>query len=265
MKKILVLILTGILTLSLFAGCNNNSGASSNNTAEKTKYVVGLDPEFPPMGFNDNGELVGFDIDLAKAVAEEMGVEFEFKSIDWDSKELEINGDKIDLIWNGFSITDERKETFELSKPYLKNAQVVVVPVDSTIKTIEDLEGKKVLLQKGSSALNAIEKDPIYDKVGEIAPYPTNMECFQELDIGRGDAIVVDEVVGKYYIAKNAEGKFIVLDDKMQEEDYAIAAKKGNTELISKIEDAISKLYKDGKTKEISTEWFGEDIFYWES
>ncbi len=176
---------------------------------DKGTLVLGLDESFPPMGYrdSDNGEIIGFDIDLAKEVAKRLGVELILQPIDWDSKELELNGKKIDCIWNGMSITDARKVEMFLSKPYVANAQVIIVAADSPIKTRADLAGKKVALQKGSSALEAVEADEatcaaIKDG-GEIVEFADNLSAYMDLKVGRVDAFVVDKVVGEWIIKNN--------------------------------------------------------------
>lgn len=173
---------------------------------DKGTLVLGLDESFPPMGFRDSetGEIIGFDIDLAKEVAKRLGVELVLQPIDWDAKELELNGKKIDLIWNGMSVTDERIENMFLSKPYVANAQVIIVPSNSKIKTKADLAGKKIALQKGSSALDAVKADTeVYNSLGEVIEYAENLAAYLDLKAGRVDAFVVDRVVGEYIIANN--------------------------------------------------------------
>ena len=156
MKKIrnLVLIVLCILTVALFAGCSSTPAA-----AEKTKFIVGLDDSFPPMGFrDDSNNIVGFDVDLATEVANRLGMEVELKPIDWDAKVLELNSGSVDVLWNGVSITEERKQEMDFSRPYLANQQVIIVKADSDIADIASLAGKIVGLQKGSSALDALNK-----------------------------------------------------------------------------------------------------------
>jgi len=156
----------------VLGGCS-----SANNDAEKTPapaqtdtswqdiqdkgyFVMGLDDAFPPMGFRDEkNEIVGFDIDLAKEVAKRLGVDVKFQTIVWESKLEEINSGNIDVIWNGFSITPERQKEYLFTKPYIKNRQVIVVTADSPIKTKADLEGKKIGIQAGSSAQDAVMAD----------------------------------------------------------------------------------------------------------
>lgn len=179
---------------------------SLENIKSKGKFIVGLDDSYPPMGFRDEkNEIVGFDIDLAREVASRMGVEVEFQPIDWDSKELELNSGKIDCIWNGMSITDERIENMFFAKPYIANQQIIIVPASSGITSKAQLEGKIIGLQKGSSSLDALNADPVSAKVKEVVEYADNVSAYMDLQAGRIDVFVVDSVVGRYVISQNAK------------------------------------------------------------
>ena len=168
------------------------------------KFIVGLDDSYPPMGYRDEkNEIVGFDIDLAREVASRLGVEVEFQPIDWDSKELELNSGKIDCIWNGMTITDERMENMFFAKPYIANQQIIIVPAASGITSVAQLEGKVIGLQKGSSSLEALTANPISEKVKEIVEYPDNVAAYMDLQAGRIDVFVVDSVVGRYIISQD--------------------------------------------------------------
>ena len=279
MKRVISLCLTAAMMMS-FVGC----GASKNEpvvdeldhglgnepavTAEGEvpqlggKIIVGLDDEFPPMGFRDeNNEIVGFDIDLAKAAAEKLGSEIEFQPIDWDTKELELENGNIDLIWNGLTITDERTAAMDFTMPYLKNKQIIIVKNDSEIQSKADLAGKNIGVQAGSSALDAVEGDEMYADLGEVNSYDTNILAFTDLDIQRVDAVVADEIVARYYLANNENDFRVIEDGNFGDEVYGVAAKKGNTELISALQAALDSLSADGTAAEISIKWFGEDIY----
>lgn len=179
---------------------------SLTDIQSKGKIVLGLDENFPPMGYRDaeSNEIVGFDIDLAQEVAKRMELELVIQPIDWDSKEMELNGGSIDMIWNGMTITDDRIASMTISKPYIANKQVIIVPEDSSITTKADLEGKKVGLQKGSSAYEALTADEAtFKSLGEVVEYPDNVTVFTDLKAGRIDAFVVDEVNGRWIIENN--------------------------------------------------------------
>ena len=169
-------------------------------------FTLGLDDSFPPMGFrSENGmDVVGFDIDVAKKVCEKMGVTLVTQPISWDAKDSELSSGKIDCIWNGFTSLPEREEAMTLSFPYMVNKQVVVVLKDSPIKTLADLKDKTVVLQKGSSALDALEAKPELEASlkGE-GPIQVANNVLALNDLGKGanggDAVIMDEVVAKYY------------------------------------------------------------------
>ena len=187
-----------------------STAAADDDSLQKVKdkgtLILGLDDSFPPMGFRDeNDQVVGFDIDLATEVAKRMGVELVIQPIDWDSKELELETGRVDCLWNGLSITDERVAAMYFAKPYIANKQIVIVPEGSEIKTAADLKEKRVGLQKGSSALDALNANPVSKELSELVELADNVTVFSELKAGRIDAFVVDEVVGRYLISKDAE------------------------------------------------------------
>lgn len=237
----------------VLTGCGSNTDAKT--------LVMGLDDSFPPMGYrDDNEEIVGFDVDVAKAVAEKMGVELVLQPIDWNAKEQELNTGNIDCIWNGFTKTPEREENMTLSMPYMKNTQVVVVLADSDINTIADLAGKVVDVQSGSSAELAIDTIPdIKASFKELVAISDNVKAMMDLGIEGADAVVMDEVVARYYMAKS-EGKYRLLDEKLADEEYVIGFKKGNDKLKDEVELALKALKEEGKLAEIAEKWFGADI-----
>ena len=173
---------------------------------DKGVLVLGLDESFPPMGYRDSktGEIIGYDISLAEEVAKRLGVELKLQPIDWAAKEMELDSKNIDMIWNGMSVTEERATNMFLSKPYLANTQCIIVAADSPIKTKADLAGKKVALQEGSSAMEAVMADEAtYATIGELVTFADNLTAYLDLKAGRVDAFVVDLVVGEWIIENN--------------------------------------------------------------
>lgn len=171
---------------------------------DKGTLVLGLDASFPPMGFTaENGDIVGFDIDLATEVCERMGVKLEPKPINWNSKEQELENGNIDCIWNGLSVDESRLEMMTIAKPYLANAQVIMVPADSDIQTKADLEGKVVGLQAGSTALSAVQADTAaVESFKELREYEDNVMAISDMDNGRLDAVVLDVIVARYIMSQ---------------------------------------------------------------
>ncbi len=249
-KAAMFTMLIGLMMIVL-AGCSGGK--------DDSKLIIGIDDKFAPMGFRDeNNELTGFDIDYAKAAGEQMGKQVEFQPIDWSAKESELNSGRIDLIWNGYTITDERKEKVLFTKPYLKNSQVIVIPTTSSLSKLADLAGKTVGLQTLSSAADALDANPIKSKLKQVSEFPDNVLALTDLKTGRLDAVVIDEVVAKYYMSKE-QGTYKLLDESLAPEEYGIGVKKGNEELLTQLQSALDELHKNGKAAEISKKWFGED------
>lgn len=277
MKRFLALAAAALMALALFAGCSKEdegshadaSGSEAQlNSLEKVKQagklILGLDDSFPPMGYrDDNDEIVGYDIDLAKEVASRMGVELVLQPIDWDYKESELSDGNIDCIWNGMSIDDERREKLNLSEPYLNNQQVVVVLSDSGINTLADLAGKEVILQAGSTAEGALDSHPEVKetlKDGQAIPVDNNVQAMMELKNGTGDAVIMDAVVARYYLNLEDGDAYKILDEVLSEEEYAIGFRKGDQELRDEVQKILGEMKADGKLAEITIKWFGEDI-----
>jgi len=252
MKRFITSILVIVAMISIIAGCSKSS-------EEENTLVIGIDDKFAPLGFRDeNNDIVGFDIDYAKAAAKKMGMKVEFQPIDWETKESELSSGRIDLIWNGYTITDERKKKVLFTKPYLKNAQVVVTLADSPFTKLNDLKGKEVGLQSLSSAADALDADPIKAKIKKVTEFKDNVSALTDLKNGRLDAVVIDEIVINYYMTKE-EGTFKVLEESLAPEEYGIGVKKGNEELLNKLQKALDEMNEDGTAAEISKKWFGED------
>lgn len=264
-KKLLAIVLALAAFTFVLAGCSGSSDSSdrsSSDSADSDTLIIGVDDQFPPMGYRDeDGNIVGFDIDLAKAVAEKMGVKLKVQQIDWSAKELELDQGNIDAIWNGLTITPEREESMLFTKPYLENDQVIVVKKGSDIKTKADLAGKKVGVQKASSAQEALEADDIAKEVAQVVEYEENVSALQDLNIGRTDAVIVDKVVADWYI-KDENADEVVLEESLSPELYGIAVKKDNSELRDKIQKAFDEIVADGEAAKISEKWFGSDIIY---
>lgn len=255
MKKFGILFMLILAIGSILAACGSDSEKSSS---DKKELVIGVDDQFAPMGFRDeDNELVGFDIDYAEAAAKEMGYTLKFQPIDWSSKEAELQSGRIDLIWNGYTITDERKEKVLFSKPYLENAQVIVTKKDSKLASISDLKGKKIGLQAQSSAAEALDANAIKKDVKNVSEYKDNVLALNDLKTGRTDAVVIDEVVIDYYMSKETD-TYKVLDESLSPEQYGVGVKKGNEELLKELQTALDTLNENGTAEKISKEWFGE-------
>ena len=256
-----------LLTLgAVLVGCSKQepaapAAAPAPAPAAVTKIVVGLDDNFPPMGFRDEkNELVGFDIDMAKEAAKRLGVEVEFKPIDWSAKEAELSGKRVDALWNGLTITEERKQNILFTAPYMENHQIIVVPAGSAIKAKADLAGKVVGAQEGSSAVDAIKKEEaVFKSFKELKTFGDNVTALMDLTTGRLEAVVVDEVVGRYYVAKKPD-QYVVLEENFGTEDYGVGVRKDDAELLGKLDKALGEMKADGAAAKIAEQWFGKNI-----
>lgn len=255
-----------VLSLISLVGCSEQGETAKVDPYQKLQdkgYVVmGMDDTFAPMGFRDkNNEIVGFDVDLAKEVFKRVGLEVRFQPIDWTMKETELKSGNIDLIWNGYSITEERKEKVAFSDPYLENKQVIITLADTAISTKADLKGKKVAIQNESSAVDAVNTEPELVASfagGEPVLFDTNNEAFMDLEAKRSDAVVADEVLARYYIKQRGVEKYKVLEENFGEEEYGIGIRKEDTQLVAEINKAMEAIKGEGKYDEIYQKWFAK-------
>ena len=226
------------------------------------KFVLGLDDEFPPMGFRDeNNDIVGFDIDMARAAAKYLGVEVELKPVIWDTVLLSLNSGEIDCIWNGLSVTDERKKEIAYSKSYVNSDQIIVTLAGSDIKTKADLAGATVGTQMGSSTLDALDTDPATrDSFGELREYASFTQAMMDLDNKRLDAIVIDGIAFYGDFNVKAPGSYSVLEENFGREEMAIGIRKSDGEWAAKLNEAFEYLKTSGIAGELSKKWFGADI-----
>ena len=258
MKKLIALLCAMMMVLSACALAEDDS---LQKILDKGTFVLGLDASFPPMGFTDDyGNIVGFDIDVAKEVCNRLGVELVCQPIDWDAKEMELNSYGIDCIWNGMTITSDRLDSMNISVPYLCNRQVVVVRADSNVTALSDLAGKSLALQAGSSAEDALDSVPEFKaSLSQVVPYEDNTAALMDLNIQGVDAVLVDEIVAGYYIATMGVD-FIILDESLADEEYGIGFRKGDDALSEKVDALLLEMAQDGTLAQISTAWFADDI-----
>ncbi|MBQ9365758.1 MAG: amino acid ABC transporter substrate-binding protein [Schwartzia sp.] len=264
MKKMLAMLFFISAALCLLAGCGGKTDApQSDNSLQKVldtkQFVLGLDVGFPPMGFADEtGEITGFDIDVAQEVCNRLGVSLVKKGIDWNTKEDKLSDGTIDCIWNGLSVTPERSRTMNFSEPYMKNELIFVVSADSGAKGMYDLAGKKVGVQSGATAADALKASDIASKVS-VASFEDNLTLLRQLEQGVVDAALIDSVVAYYYIF-SSDKQFFILPSSLGEEKYAIGFRKGDQKLRDRVQSIISDMKADGTLGKISKKWFGSDI-----
>lgn len=269
MKKILAALLASSMVLTAFAGCNKDNGTGEDKSLQKVidsgKLVMGLDDSFPPMGYRDeNNEIVGFDIDCAKEVASRLGVELVVQPISWDSKEQELNTGNIDCIWNGMSVDDDRKAAMNLSEPYMNNRMILMVLGDSAIQSKDELAGKKIGVQSGSTAQKIFEGSEFYNSIGKdnLIGFKDNVTACMDLEMGGIEALFLDEVVAYSFIVLNGKD-YRLLDDGTltdEAEEYAIGFRKNDQALRDAVQGKLSEMKADGTLAEISEKWFSKDV-----
>ena len=258
MKRTKFFLLTLALTFVFAAafGCAEKE--------EKT-FTVGFDADFPPYGYIDeNGEYIGFDLDLAAEVCERRGWTLKLSPIDWNSKDFELESGAIDCIWNGFTM-NEREELYTWTNAYMDNSQVFVTRAADGLTTFADLAGKVVAVQADSSCEAALNDEENADAIALRDSFASLEKCaeyntaFMELESGAVDAIGMDVGVAKYQI-EGREDQFVIMEEPLQSEQYGVGFKLGNTELRDQVQETLLEMVEDGTFAEISNEWFGYDV-----
>ena len=220
---------------------------------ERTSLIVGFDAEFPPYGYMDeNGDYVGFDLDLAQEVCDRRGWELVKQPIDWAAKDMELSSGTIDCIWNGFTING-REDDYTWSVPYVNNKQVVVVTAESGIVDFAGLEGKVMGTQQDSSALAALEEEANAELAASFAgmeQYADYNTAFLDLEAGAIDALAVDIGVASYQLASRGDG-FVILEQELASEQYGIGFLLGNESLKNAVEETLMEMVEDGTFAEI--------------
>ena len=247
MKKILSLVLSIVLVLGLVACGQKATTSATSGSSTSTKLVMCTNAEFPPYEYKDGGEFKGIDVECAKVIGEKLGAEIEILDIAFDTLITTVNSGKADFAMAGMTVTEDRLEFVDFSHTYQKAVQTVVVPVNSLIKNVEDLYGKKIGVQTGTTGDIYCTGD-----FGEEAMerYSKIVDGFQAMKSGKIDAVVVDDQVAKS-IVEQEKDSFVILDTAYAEEEYAIAVKKGNKELLDKINAAIDEMKSNGELKAI--------------
>lgn len=267
-KRAALLLALAMLATTVLAGCGSKEDKSADNKKEDKKeakvenddetLIVGFDASFPPYGYkDDDGEYVGFDLELAQEVCDRNDWKLVKQPVDWDAKDMEIDSGTIDCIWNGFTMNG-REDEYTWSDPYIDNKQVMVVATDSGINSFDDLSGKLVETQADSSALAALQGDQkkladIFGSLTEIAEYNT---AFMDLESGACDAIAMDIGVAYYQInSRKNPDDYKVLDEEISSEQYAVGFKLGNEELRDKVQATLDEMAEDGTVAKIAEKY----------
>ena len=275
MKKIIALLLAAAMTATALVGCG---GSSSNTSAgagesasgdwsyieEKGDFVIGI-TYFEPMNYlDDNGELTGFETEFATKVCEEMGVTPKFQKIDWDSKEVELNAKTIDCIWNGLTITDDRKENMGISMPYMENKQVMVVKADKADEFAADsaLTSNVTVVAEKKSAGEDVAKEDGYFAEATYVSVDSQAKALLEVKSGTADVAIIDYVmsIGTLHDGSDYADLAVVEDKSFAPEQYGIAIRKDSTETLEKLNAAIQKVADDGELEKIADKYNLKDL-----
>lgn len=256
-KKILSLLAITVVLTGVFTACGtkentgSNSDDPSTSTGEPTvsssePLIVGTEAGFAPYEYMEGNEVVGVDMDIAKAIADSMGRELEIKNMDFDAALLAVQSGKVDFVAAGVSVSEERLKKMDFSVEYVNSTEVVVVNKDNPmVASVEDLDGKVIGVQQGNIADFYVEENI---DAKEIKRYTKFAQSAEDLKNGKIDCIVMDQLPAEDMVASNPE--LVILDGVLFEDKYAIAVKKGNTEMLDKINEVIEQLKADGKIDE---------------
>jgi len=236
-KKLVSIIVVSVMAATLFAGC----GSKNEDT-----LIVGTEAGFAPYEYMEGDKVVGIDMDIAQAIADSMGKELVIKNMDFDGALLAVQNGTVDFVAAGVSVNEERKEVMDFSIDYVDSTEVVVINnVTPTVASVEDLAGKIVGVQQGNIADFYVEANI---EAKEIKRYTKFAQAAEDLKNGKIDCIVMDLFPAEELVAANTE--LAILDGALFEDKYAIAVKKGNSELLDEIDTTIQKLKDDGKIEE---------------
>jgi len=262
MKKLGAILLVSIMALSMLAGCGGSSKTADveGGLLQEGKLLVGTEIGYPPMEYfdEDGSTPIGFDMEMAAALAEDMGLELELVDTAWDGIFAGVDTDKYDVILSCVSFTPDRDEQYLLSETYIANAPVLVVPKDSDISSIEETKGRSIAVQMETTADYIIQD---YNKEGlgaDLRQYEKVINAFDELKAGRVDSVCTDSVVAAYYLG-DAASDYKTVWQSPTKEPIVMCMKKGNDTLKERLETALQHLRDNGKLAEISTKYFGSD------
>lgn len=291
-KRIAALLLAGIMSVGLCSCASSNTSSASESSsaaesnadssaadstdstaseggdwqyiADKGNFVAGI-TLFEPMNYYDeNGELTGFETEFTKAVCEKLGVEAKFQEIEWDKKEIELNAKAIDAIWNGLTVTEERKENMGFSKSYVRNKQVVVIKADNKDKYTDEasMAGASCAAESGSAGQTAIETSSVLSQ-NEFVGASAQKDVLLEVKAGTVELGVLDYVMAKASIGEGTDYSDLMIVEgvELAPEEYAIGMRKGDTETIEKVNGAIDELVADGTLKALAEKYGLADVY----
>lgn len=254
----LMAVLIIVTSLGLVACGSSEPATETPAPAPEKVYVIGTDAAYPPFEKQEADKITGFDIDIINAIAEEMGIKIEVKHTGWDPLFSGIDNGSVDAGISAITITDERKLTYDFSNPYFEATQLIMVPTNSEVTTLQDLDGKKIGVQTATTG-NFVVQDAFGTTYEGIKGYDDTPSAVDDLLLGRLDAVVVDDAVLKGYLEVVGEDGFKLIEDPSFEiEEYGIVVKKGNTELLAIINEGLQKIKANGKYDQIFQSYFAE-------
>lgn len=249
MKKLIAAALVGTMVLTM-AGCGSKTaettGSEASSDAAGGTLVMATNAEFPPYEYYEGENVVGIDADIAAAVADKLGMELKIEDMAFDSIIPAVQSGKADIGAAGMTVTEDRATQVDFSDSYYTGVQVIIVTDDSDITGPDDLKGKKIGVQQGTTG-DIYSTDDFGDD--NVERFNKGMEAVQALQQGKIDAVIIDNQPAKTFVEENESLK--ILETSYVEEDYALAIKKGNDDLVKKVNDAIKELKEDGTFDEI--------------
>ena len=259
LKKLLVLGLAAVMTLSMTAcGGKEETADNTQNTADTPKLTFGTNAEFPPFEFvSANGTIDqydGIDMAIAKKIAEDNGKEAVINNMEFDSLLLALDNGQVDAVIAGMTVTEERKEAYDFSTPYYTATQVMIVKEDSDIQKAADMADKKIVVIQGYTGEACVQE------LGySYEAFKKGTEAVLELVNGKCDVVVIDSATAEKFVGDNQGLKIVEDPDAFADEQYAIAVKKGNTELLNEINASVQKMLDDGTISNLSAQYLDMD------
>ena len=250
-KKISAIAIIVAMVTVMLAGCGAGSSKSDIDYIKgKGTLIVGI-TDFAPMDYQEGGEWIGFDADLARLVAEDLGVEIKFVEIDWDNKILELDNKSIDVVWNGMTLTEEVASAMACTKPYLNNAQTVVVKADQAAQyqTIDDVKGLKFAVEAGSAGEAAAEENGF-----DYTSVTSQADTLMEVEAGTSDASIIDSLMAGAMVGEGTSYADLTHTVDLTTEEYVVGCRKGS-DLAAYIDEEIKKYTDEGKMQSLASEY----------
>ncbi len=276
-KKLLAFALAAVMAMAVLTACGGTNTATTTDTSESSESTGASDSDwqyildkgemvigitlFAPMNYYEDGVLTGFETEFAEAVCEKLGVTPVFQEIDWDSKEIELNSKNIDCIWNGLTITDERKENMSITEPYMNNRQVMVTKAENVEKYAAGVEGADAVAEAGSTGYELLESDEFFANANSVTDVDSQAKALMDVAAGTSDVAVVDYVTSIGSIGEGTDYADLAVVEALEfaVDEYGVAFRKGS-DANEKVSEAMKELAKDGTLAEIAGKYSLQDL-----